>query len=185
MTESVYGGSEQGWIRPDRVSLYRVAYEESQRALDDQASELDGMRQRATQFLAFVGSATAFLVAAGLKAPTRDGTFFVLAGLATVTSIATVILAVAILLLVRPSLRHFGRFNWAFRLSAKRLVGWIEPEVGGPDEPDFLRAVALRQDGMRECNETNLVMIRYYYAGVIALGLLQVLFWAALVWARG
>ncbi|MGY2004633.1 hypothetical protein [Blastococcus sp. SYSU DS1024] len=183
MTESVYGGSQQGWIRPDRVPLYRLAYEESQRALDDQASELDGMRQRATQFLAFVGSATAFLVAAGLNAPERDGTFYTLAGLATVVSVATVILAVAILLLVRPSIRHLGRFEWSFRLSASRLIGWIEPEVGGPDEPDFLRAVALRQDAMRERNEANLVKIRYYYAGVIAFGLLQVVLWGALVWA--
>lgn len=189
MAESVYDapnrGSDMGKTRPDRLPLYQVAYDESQRALDEQANELDGMRQRATQFISFVGTATAFLVGTGVKSPDRDATFFVIALVGSLASLGTILLAVAILTLVRRSGWGFERFQWELRLSASRLVEWIEPDVGGPDEVDFMKAIALRQDQMRESNEVNLRVVRTRFLWLIILGSVQIVVWAALVWVKG
>src|SRR5664280_1806938 len=72
----------------DAAALYRIAYEEGKRALDDQVDELNGIRGRAVQFTAFVGSSTAFLAAVGLRTgPDRSWLFYVLAGVASALSL--------------------------------------------------------------------------------------------------
>src|SRR5690349_1031373 len=71
--------------------LYKVAYEESRRTLDDQADELNRIRDRAVQFEVFIGAATAFLVGTGLQAPHRDTTFRILAGVATAASVMMIL----------------------------------------------------------------------------------------------
>src|SRR3954454_17779051 len=70
-----------------RVKMYRVAYKESQRTLDDQADELTGIRTRAVQYLAFIGTATAFLVGASLKTFERDTPFYAISITATGLSV--------------------------------------------------------------------------------------------------
>jgi hypothetical protein len=179
------GASKKGWTRPDRIPLYRLAYEESQRALDDQAVELDGLRQRVTQFLAFVGTATAFLVGAGISSSQRDAIFYALAACGTLASLGTITMAGSLLLLLRLSWRGPRLHQWELRLSGKVLVNWIEPELGGPDEADFLRAVTLRQANMWEANEKQLSLVRRYYVLAVVLGFAQVMVWATLAWARG
>jgi hypothetical protein len=119
------------------ADLYRVAYVESQRTLDDQQDELKGMRDRAVSFTAFVGAATAFLVGTGLHATNRDVLFYILASLASALSALSIVLLIALL---NPSSKR----KWNYRMSAASLIdGWIENEVPGPSEAQFLRALAM------------------------------------------
>jgi hypothetical protein len=159
--------------------MYRIAYQESQRTLDDQQDELKGMRDRGVQFTAFVGAATAFLVGAGLQAATKGPLFYSMASAATVLSAALIIL---LLILLTPSKRNL----WHYRLSAESLIkGWIEAEVPPPDEALFMRAVAIKYDDMHRKNEVLLRSLRRSYRWLIAVGAAQVTVWAALVWITG
>jgi len=161
------------------ADLYRVAYEESQRTLDDQQDELKGMRDRAVQFTAFVGAATAFLVGTGLHATHRYATFYVLAGIASVFSVVSIGLLIALL-------NPWKKKPWEYRLSAKILIdSWIESEVPGPSEAKFLRALAERYDKMRCANEDLLRSLRTWYRWLIIVGSAQVTIWAVLVWLKG
>jgi hypothetical protein len=174
------GGSQmKGRVVAGNADLYRVAYEESQRTLDDQQDELKGMRDRAVQFTAFVGAATAFLVGTGLHATHRDVTFYVLAGIASVSSGLSIGLLIALL-------NPWKKKPWEYRLSAKVLIdGWIENEVPGPSEAKFLRALAERYDKMRCANEDLLGYLRTWYRWLIIVGSAQVTIWAVLVWLKG
>lgn len=159
--------------------LYRIAYQEAQRALDDQQDELKGMRDRSVQFTAFVGAATAFLVGAGLHPAHRDASFYALAGVASALSVALILLLLRLLI---PSSRRL----WHYRMSAKSLItGWIETDVPPPTEGHFLKALAEKYDQMREANEGLLGWLRISYRWLIAVGAIQVTLWAALVWVKG
>ena len=159
--------------------LYRIAYLESQRALDDQQDELKGMRDRGVQFTAFVGAATAFLVGTGLHPTHRDASFYFLAGVASALSV------VLILLLLRLLIPSSSKL-WHYRLSAKALIaGWIETDVPPPTEGHFLKALAEKYDQMREENEGLLGWLRISYRWLIIVGTAQITMWAALVWAKG
>lgn len=177
--------SDRGRTRPGKLPLYQLAYDQSIRALDDQLAELEGMRQRTVQFLAFVGAATAFLAGAGLRASTRDWVFYLLAGFGSAVSVAAIVATLCVLASSRYQDKKFGRLIWDFRISGTKLVGLIEPEVGGPDEVDFLKFLAVRQDEMRTANETNLDVVRTMYYWALGLGGVQVLLWATLVWVKG
>ena len=96
----------------DQQALYQVAYELGLRTLEDQRDELNGIRTRAGSFMAFVGSATAFLVGTSVQGSSRGGFFLVVAIVATIFSSLAV---VCLLSLLRPR-----RFD--FRLSPGVLV---------------------------------------------------------------
>lgn len=171
--------------RPGALPLYRVAYEESKRALDDQIAEIDGVRGRVAQFLAFVGTATAFLIGTGLRSPDRDAVFYGLAVLGSTLTFLTLALAVMIML---GMLFMDGRaVHWkvGLRLSAKDLVRWIEPHIHAPDEVDFVRAVTIANGELAEANDEGLVRLRLLYVGFLSSGIAQLTIWAALVWAKG
>jgi hypothetical protein len=160
----------------EAAPLYRIAYEASQRSLDDQLDELNRIRDRAVQFVVFVGAATAFLIGTGLKAPVRDSLFYVLASIGSLLSVAAIVL---LFLLLNPHL------SWSNRISARRLMSdWIEPQVPQMSEGDLLRALAGQYDDYRAANERLLGVLRFYYRSLIILGSVQVVVWAALVWAR-
>lgn len=159
--------------------MYQVAYEESQRTLDDQIDELSDMRQRSVQYLAFVGTATAFLVGTSLKptAPTRDLFFHLLAGGATALLLTT--LAAVIRLLI-----PWG--SWEYRLSGQKLIdGWIEDDAPVPNQAQLIRALTIRYDKMRHNNERILRKTRGVYVAMVALGTLQLILWVTLVWLVG
>jgi hypothetical protein len=166
-------------VPPDQTDLYRVAYTESQRTLDDQRDELQGMRTRAVQFTAFVSAATAFLVGTGLHATDRNAVFYILAIVASAFS-ALSIWMLAILL--KPS----NGKKWHYRMSAQVLIdGWIEQTVVPPlSEARFLRGLALEYDEMHAKNELLLGSLRTWYSRLIITGSVQVVLWAALVWLK-
>lgn len=169
---------------PEKTAMYRVAYEEGKRTVDDQVAELDSMRQRSVQFLAFVGSATAFLVGSGLSAPTRGPLFLALALLASLLSIASILLVLCVLLTVVFRRGRPQRIAWNLRISARVLVEhWVGPEVGAASESKYLRDLALQYDGMAMENDPNMRVVRRRYGWFLFIGSLQVLVWASLVWA--
>jgi len=164
----------------DAAVLYRLAYEEGKRALDDQVDELNGIRGRAVQFTAFVGSSTAFLAAVGLRTgPDRSWLFYVLAGVASALSLFA-IASLGFLLIPRK------RQKFTFKMSSRVLIeDWIECEVPGPSEAAMLKELATEYDDLRVKNSRALGVLRRWYASVILIGATAVVVWAGLAWAGG
>ncbi len=174
-----------GGVPPDKRSisehtdLYQIAYEEGQRALDDQAGEIRGVRDRAVQFTVFVGAATAFLVGTGLQSAHRDAVFYTLASIASLLSAAMIALLIVVLGPSRSNL-------WHYRVSARSLINtWIETKVPPPSNGHFFRRLAEQYDDWRVKNEKLLSGLRKWYRWLIIVGSAQVTVWAALVWAKG
>jgi hypothetical protein len=169
--------------------MYKVAYEEGKRLVDDQLAELDGMRQRSVQFLAFIGSATAFLVGTSLGRVSQVGVAYeivplLLAGAASAASLIAIYLVVTMLLALSKDER-LKPTNWRFRLSPEVLIRWIEPEVPQPDEVDFLRNLADVYQKMYEYNEPRLKRLRKFYTAFVAIGFFQLVLWASVAWING
>jgi hypothetical protein len=161
------------------VPIYQVLYEESKRSLDDQQDELNRMRDRAVQFIIFVGAATAFLVGTGLTAVhNRDWIFYFLASMATLSSAVSVGLLIALL---KPRKGH----KWNFRISSQSVIEDIESrDVPVPTESQFMRYLVKLNDEMQIENEKLLAPLRDIYQWLMAVGVLQLIFWAVLVWIR-
>ncbi len=167
-----------------RVSMYKAAFEEGKRALADQLSELESMRTRAVQVLAFTGSATAFLVGAGLKPDPSHRTFwfFALAIAATLVSV----LGIVNVMLLLISRAKGGALTWNFRVSSKILAEqWVSPQVGAKTESRFFRDLAVHYDKMFEENKTAITWTQKKYRFVLVVCSTQIILWAALVWAFG
>jgi hypothetical protein len=160
------------------VELYQIVYDESQRALDEQKDELGNIRDRAVQFVIFIGAATAFLVGTGLQAPHRDHSFYVLAILASVISLVMIGL---LFMVLNPSKKN----EWTYRMSSDVLISEIEREVPRPTKAQFIRSLAQLNDDSQRQNEKLLAPLRSMYRYLIAVGSLQVIVWAALVWWKG
>lgn len=176
-SEQAAGGrSARRRSRADCEALYKLAFDEGQRALADQLDELNGMRQRSVQFVAFVGAATAFLVGTGLATVDRDGVFYLLAATGSILSLSLIGLVLAVL---------SPWATWDYRLSSKSLVeGWIECDVPPPTDSDVYRALALVLDKMRVDNEDVLARLRILYSTLIVTGSLQLTVWAVLTWVK-
>jgi len=157
--------------------LYRIAYDHGLRTLDDQRDELNGVRGRAGQFMAFVGSATAFLVGAGLRSPDRDWVFYLVAACGTFLIVG----ALACLVFVLSP-----RSKFVLTMDPGMLVDeWIDRQVPKrPTEADLLRHLAKRIQGMIDENDTRLTAIRWWYLGTVVLGTVALACWVGLVWAR-
>jgi hypothetical protein len=168
--------------RDDQPDLYKLAYEEGKRALEDQLAELDTMRQRSVQFLAFVGSASAFLVGTSLKATDRSLAFYILAVTASIATLLTVALCLALLTASRLP-RARGVEEWSLNLSPSALIKWIEPDVRPPRESDFYRALAERYDQMTSDNLPGLNRMRHRYVLFLGGAVMQLTLWLALAWA--
>ena len=161
-----------------RAEQYRIAYQEGQRTLDDEQDELKGMRDRAVQFTAFVGAATAFLVGTGLQHFNNDPLFYTLESSASLLSVMLILLILALLMPPKKKL-------WHYRMSPAILVEkWIECDVPPPDEASLLREMALLYDSMHRSNEILLTSVRRLYQSLIAIGAAQVTLWAVLVWIK-
>ncbi len=180
MTES--NSEQRQRVRPnqDNAALYRVAYEEARRALDDQTAELENMRGRAVQFLAFVGVGTAFLVGAGLgavKDRDKDMIFYALAASATAVTLVAVLFTCLLM---------SGRISWGYRADAKAITeSMIERQVPGPTEASLLRDLALACDENKRENDKVLRRLRARYLTVVIAGCVGIVLWSGLVWARG
>src|SRR4051812_4074570 len=79
------------------TDLYKVALEEERRLLDRQRGNLDNIRARTLQFLAFIGASTAFLAGSSLNADTGKTPLFMTGAiLGSVTWVAMMLAAYAV-----------------------------------------------------------------------------------------
>lgn len=185
-------------VEAGRLAMQRVAYAEGQRLVDDQLAELDALRQRTVQVLAFVGSATSFLVGTTLSTRELSVGAQVVGTIAALLSIGSLLLACVILLAAVdrapaslvdgsvPSKKWFPRpATWNFRMDPKVLVdGWIDaPRVSGPlTEVAFYKALALRYSSMAAENTPILARVRMCFVFFVAVTTIQVVVWAGLAW---
>lgn len=188
-TSSARSNSGEGEPSGTVLGLYKEAFEEGKRAVDDQIAELDSMRQRSVQFMAFVGSATGFLVGSGLTATTalsnRGVPFYLSAGIASAVSVAAIIGLLSVLLTFarnRGKSRDL-RAHWNFRNSPEILVTeWIDADVGAPTAEDFYKELAIAYERKLNINDPLLRQVRRSYTWFLSLGGLQVIAWAAVIW---
>lgn len=187
-----------------RVELLKAAYEAGHRALDQQYSALTAIRQRSVQFMAFVGSATAFLVGSAISAaPTRGILFYVSLVSATVISLASLLFLFLVLLaLVRkPDLdaegnrklslhkRHYwmiwrwGRAEWNFSVDPEVLIeDWVNPRINPSGISEFYRDLALHSQSQLDENDFYMVQIYRWYNLFVAFAALQVIAWSVTAW---
>jgi hypothetical protein len=157
--------------------MYRVAYEQGIRTLDDQAAEIDGMRNRAVSFMAFVGSATAFLVTTTLRSADPGVPFFVLASIATL-SVAWAIVQLG--RLIRPKL------EFTLRLDSREIItDWIDRDVPCPSEALLLRGLGGWLAEYAESNRVGLRTLRARFTQVLMFGSAGLLAWTVAIWVFG
>ena len=163
-----------------KLPMYRLAYDEAKHALADQVDELNGIRSRGVSFIAFVGSATAFLAATGLKTGSnpRPPSFYYIAGFASLLSLIA-ILSVTMLLLPRKSM------EFTFSLSAKEIISWVSADIPIPTEADVVRELAVEYDDYRIENDQQLKKLKRWYLSTIVIGSVAVITWARLAWLGG
>lgn len=167
--------------RESDLAMLRLALEEGRRLLDAQMSELDGIRQRLVQFLSFVGTATAFLVGAGLSTAHKDGAFSSVAIIGALLFMAALYLALSILRGTHPATPFRQPFDWTFRLNPSALVSYLSYDIGQPDEAKFLDALVAECQGYADENENHLSMVRIAYWAFLLLMSVQLALWVALV----
>lgn len=185
----------QGAVEESEQPMYEIAYDEAKRSVDSQLSELDGMRQRVVQFLAFIGSATAFLVGTSIgprSAGSRDDVFYTLTICATAASVILMILVVVILrglALVPTGRQEFpkrlpGTITWRFRIRPTSLVRWLDASIK-PNSTQFTQFLVEKYEEMRIWNDGWLRIVRRYYAAYIGMGVIQLALWGSLAWHNG
>lgn len=173
------GGNKPAHIYDSKLSMYKVAFEESVRALKDQVDELSSIRQRLVQYFAFVGSATAFLVGSSLGAAHRDGLFYGLASVGTALMLAAIGCAVYLLW---PWMSQLGATSSASKIIREMIERKVSPIQ---NDGQFYREFAKYNDAAVDENETVLKKTRMWYFVAIVSGALQLTVWIALVWLRG
>jgi hypothetical protein len=174
------GGRQLTHSSGDKTNMYRVAFDESVRALKDQVDELSGIRQRIVSYLAFIGSATAFLVGSSLKAPEgRDDLFYYLA-IAGTTFMGGAIVCATFLLW--PKFTSIGATS-----SAKKVIeGMIERQMSPiQTDAEFYHDLAMYNDNAVDKNDSKLAWSRGLYFAAVICGAVQLTIWIVLVWLRG
>lgn len=161
--------------------MYKVAFDESVRALEDQADELSSIRQRLVGYLAFILSATAFLVGSSINPQVsaqavRDGWFYGLAITGTSLMVITVLLAIG---LFWPRLSKLST-----TASAKKIIDLNIDRKLSPVQnvAELYRDLALYNDDAVDQNDPVMTRARRFYFGAVVLGGLQLSAWVALVW---
>jgi hypothetical protein len=177
--------AESAWVEPSHAEiaqnadLYEITYKEAARTLDDQTAEVSNARTRAVQFLAFVGSATAFLVGTAIDGiADKNELFYWVAGTGSVLALAGI---GSVALLLSP---------WSTPLLKRveprlLIVNYIERDLPLPNKAEMWRELSLHFDKWQAANEIRLKTVRRLYFASIILGALQLLLWATLTWIAG
>jgi hypothetical protein len=160
-------------ISEAKADLYRLAYTEARARVDAQADELSTMKQRAVQFVTFIGASTAFLVGSVIGKTEPIGLRGqVLAAIATVLLIG---MLTSLARLLWPG-------NWSLSVHARLLLSdWIDSDIHPPG-PTIYRDLAEEVDARADVNEQKLERRRRVYVVSILCGMLQLALWIALGW---
>ena len=155
------------------ASLYRIAYEEARRTITDQVDELNGMRNRAVSYMAFIGTAAAFLVRTG----SPELMFYILA-IAATASVAWA--TVQLCRVIRPGI------SFTIRLDPRDIItSFIDRQVPRPSEAQLLRSLAGWSANYIDENEKGLEKIRSRFSHVVIFGGGGLLLWTIAVWVFG
>ena len=168
-----------------QAELYAKAAEIAKDSLDDQLAELDAMRGRAVQFLAFVGSATAFLVGTAISgAEMRGGWFAAIGGAASVGFVALLVLLRSLL---TGSARWWGgpAMDWNLRQDATTLTEWLDERGSRISQAAFYRYLVESYREQTVDNDGYLRALRRRYIAFLYLGSGGLLVWGALAWFYG
>jgi len=170
--------SKKEWSTEDRSAWVQLAYEAGLESVKAQREELSGIRTRALTFTAFVATGTAFLVGRGLgPGVARDGGFVTLSVIGTVCFVA---LAALLVVTVAPL------FKFRFILEPRLLMDWLEGDQRAPSRTVALRGlVKTTLPAMLATNEKSLQVIRWLYRALLALALLTLTIWVAVVLVYG
>jgi hypothetical protein len=169
--------------RPEDVASYKLARDEELRSLDLQRSQLESMRTRSAQYLAFGGAATGFLVGTGLTHAQRDSMFFWIAGIATVFSLAMVVLAVCVFV-GGFDIRARSASKWQFALPNGFVLRAAEADIR-PTESQINAYLARNYWQLADANRPAMKRMQLQYVVFLAVGALQLVLWVILLWARG
>lgn len=156
------------------TGLYRIAYDEARSSISDQVDELNGMRNRAVSFMAFIGSATAFLVGTSVGSATPSWLFYVLAVLAGGSTIYAI---VQLCRVIRPGIMFTIRLD-----PTKIIADFIDRQVPRPSEAQLLRSLTGFYGVYIDQNEEGLSKIRNRFSQVIFFGSGGLLLWTLTVW---
>lgn len=165
------------------ATVYKIAFDEAVRTLKAQADELSTMRQRLVQYLAFVGTATAFLVGTSLRP--SDGAQPILRGpefmpLCIAGTVAMVVTLVLALILLYP-----GWTRLTVVSSSKGILAGIHRDVSPTDtEAHLLHDLAWYYGDYINKNKPILARSRWIYFAGIGAGAIQLGIWIALIWTQ-
>lgn len=163
---------------------YELARGEELRRLEHQRDELDSMRTRASQYLAFVGAATAFLVGNGLENADRDALFYAIAAFASLISATAIYLGVAVFL-GGGKLAGGEVGKYAFTLNSLVVLRTVEADVPHANPSQVSAYMTRLYAEMADGNAPVLAAARRQYRWFLGTGASQVLGWTILLWARG
>lgn len=159
--------------------LYKIAYDLGLRTLEDQRDELNGARTRACAYMAFVGSATGFLVGTTLRGASAPagGWFYMLAIAGTATFVFALLFMCMLL---------FPRLPFNFGQSPKFIVEqYIERDVPPPTKEELLRQLCMDWDEYIMENGRSLKPIRQNYRLLMISGGLSLILWTSAIWMFG
>lgn len=163
---------------------YELARAEELRRLEHQRDELDSMRTRTSQYLAFVGAATGFLVGNGLESAHRDAVFYVIAAIASLISTVAIYLAITVFL-GGGKLIGRGVGKYAFTLNSLVVLRTVEADVPHANPSQVSAYMTRLYAEMADGNAPVLDIARRQYRWFLGTGATQVLGWTILLWARG
>ncbi|MDP9490858.1 MAG: hypothetical protein M3P42_01450 [Actinomycetota bacterium] len=155
---------------------YRLAYEASVRAVDDQATVLEGVRSRAGTMFAAAALVTTFL-GGGLFGEQRsvltDFEPWSLDGVVVASFIGTALLTLAIL----------WPFRFRFSISAADMIAILEKRTEDPvTTVEAYREVALSLENLYDRNRTRIVPLLWCFRGAILCLVIEVAAWMSIVW---
>jgi hypothetical protein len=184
---------------PDAVELYKVIYDEARRLLDDQLAELSTIRTRTVQYLAFIGTATAFLVGTSLSTGEESNVFWGLAASASLLLVAALLRGIQVLsgmFWLRPAdddgkkRRRFRQPEMSFHFGISKLVQQVDKPIDVKPANFHARAqlfkgLALQAEKYFFENESIVKRVKNAYLWCIGLGFLQLIIWGVVAWRYG
>jgi hypothetical protein len=182
----------------DLLALYKTAYDEGKKALTEQLAVVNNLRQRAVQYMAFVGTATGFLVGTSASFLPRPAGSWSEPALPVVTGFGVVSILLLVLILVgfvwifvpmtpkseRKKDRRGPQFaKWQRGIGSGQLVElWIDPEVGGKDPIAYYRELAIDYGDFHEQNDRYLLQQTSMFVLLLVVGALSLFGWVLIVW---
>lgn len=138
---------------------FQLALDEARRAMEQQRSDLSGLRDRAGTLLGFAGLASAFLGGLAIRDGAQVG------GWTWIAVVTFVFIALAVLVVLWPR-------KLTLSLASPKLVGWIEND--GADLNKMRRDAALWLDDHYAANQRKLDRMYAAYTTAIVLLVIEI-----------